>query len=63
MHAKKYQSQEEIKLCEKDDRFLNIPFMIRCLQQTENEIPCFRTGIQHCNRRDCKWRIHCQIDQ
>ena len=42
--------------------FLNHPIAIekiRCLQREEGSVPCFRTGKEFCNRKECCWREIC----
>lgn len=34
--------------------------LIRCIQEKEGNIPCFKTDQPSCNQYDCCWRDDCQ---
>ena len=34
--------------------------LVRIIQETEGNVPCFRTGLPSCQQYDCWWRIDCK---
>ena len=34
--------------------------MIRCIQEKEGNIPCFKTNQSSCDQYECSWRGDCQ---
>ncbi len=39
--------------------YLDITALVRSLQRADGERDCFRTSIQNCQIRDCRWREYC----
>ncbi len=33
--------------------------LIRAIQVAEGNIPCFKTGMQHCDQTNCFWKEDC----
>lgn len=44
-----------------EDAFrMNLTDVIHRIQKIEGNVPCFKTGIDGCNRMECCWRENCQ---
>ena len=41
-------------------RSMNKKDLIRCIQDKEGNIPCFKTDQPTCDQYDCCWRSDCQ---
>mgnify|MGYP003566054706 CR=1 FL=1 len=39
-------------------KYVDLVKLIRSIQRTEENIDCYRRGLESCNRMDCVWRDH-----